>query len=183
MLDLFEDPWISLCTTSDHKTVTSGLFFHTNHILRTQNITVSDDRNGYCLFYLTDNIPVRFAGIILLSGSSMYRYRRHATAFRDFCDLHGIDMFLIKAFSNFHRHRFFHRFYHLGQNLFHQLRIFHQCRSLMVIHHFWHRTAHIEIKDLKGTLLDLRCHSCQNIRIWSEQLQWNRMFLRMNLHQ
>ena len=42
MQNLPKDPWISLGSTPDHKAVTPGLFLHPNHILCTENITISN---------------------------------------------------------------------------------------------------------------------------------------------
>ena len=91
MQNLLKNPWISLGSTPDHKAVTSGLLFHPNHILCTENIPISNDWNGHSLFHLPDDIPVCFSGIILLSRSSMYSNSRHSTAFRNLCDFHCIE--------------------------------------------------------------------------------------------
>ena len=165
MQNLLKNPWISLGSTPDHKAVTPGLLFHPNHILCTENIPISNDWNGHSLFHLPDDIPVCFSGIILLSRSSMYSNSRHSTAFRNLCNFHCIDMFLVKPFSNLDSHRFFHCFYKFGQNLLHQFRILHQCRAFPVIYYLRHRTSHIKIQNFKRAFLNLCRHCSQNIRI------------------
>ena len=51
---LGENPWISLCSSCDHDSVTSCLFHQLFCFLRTCHISISNYRNGYCFFDLRD---------------------------------------------------------------------------------------------------------------------------------
>ena len=44
MQDLPENPWIALRTARDHKSITSGLLLHCDHIFRCQQVSVADHR-------------------------------------------------------------------------------------------------------------------------------------------
>ncbi len=165
MQDLPENPRISLCPPCNHEAITSGLFFHGNHILRRKQISVSDDRNLYGFFYLTDNVPVCLTGIELLPGPSMHSNCCRTGGFCNLCHLHRIDMLVIKPFADFYRNRFFDRFYRLFNNLSCEFWIFHECRAFPVVHNLWHRAAHIQVKNIKWAILNLMCNLSNNIRI------------------
>ena len=92
-------------------------------------------------------------------------------------------MGLVKALSDFYGNRLIHCFYQTAQNRFHQLGIFHQGRAFPVVYHLGYRTAHIDVQNGKGTLLYPLRHLTDNLRVRAEQLQGNRLFFRMNLHQ
>ena len=106
-----EDPWISLGASGNHQTITAGLIKHPFRILRCKNITISDHWDLHCLFYLADDIPVCFSRIKLGSGPSVDCNCRHAAAFRDPGNLHGIDIVIIKALAEFHSYWLFYLLY------------------------------------------------------------------------
>ena len=140
-----KDPRIALRTTADHKAITSGLLFHGDHIFGIQKISISYDRNGYGIFDLGDNVPIGFAGIILLSCPAMYGNGCHTGIFRNLCHFHGIDMGIVKTFADLDCDRLLNGFYRFSHDLPCQFGIFHQCGAVAVINDFWHRTAHIDI--------------------------------------
>ena len=166
MLDhLRKDPRISLGSPGDHHTITAGFFHHGICTLRAGHIAVSNHRNGNRLFYLTNNLPVCFSAVILLSCPSM---DCNGCCPRIFCDLrhlHCINAVVIKAFSYFNCHRFPDCFDHSTDNFMCQLWIFHQCRSFTIFHDFRYRTSHINIHNIKRSFLDPLCHFTHNLRI------------------
>ena len=165
MQNLLKYPWISLCSPGNHKAVTSRLFLHGNHILRRQQISVSNHGNGYRLFYLTDNVPVCLSGIKLFSCAAMHSHCCRSRILCNLCHLHCIHMIVIESLSDFYSYRFVDCLYCLSDNLPCQFRVLHQRRSLTVIHNFRHRTSHINIQQIKRTFLDFMRYIRNYIRI------------------
>ena len=73
-------------------------------------IAISYYGNIYSFFNCLYNRPVSLTGIILLSCSSMYGYCFCSCFFCNFCDLHCINMRIVKSFSDLHCHRFLYCF-------------------------------------------------------------------------
>ena len=68
MIHLPEDPWIPSYSSSDHNTVTTGIFHHFFRFQRRIYISISNHRNRNCIFDPAYYFPVGFPCIILLPG-------------------------------------------------------------------------------------------------------------------
>ena len=169
--NLPENPRIPLCAPTNHDAVAASHLHKLPCSLRRSHISISNDWNLHRFFYLTDNVPVRFSTVILLSGPAMHRYRCCSCAFRNSCNLHCIDMLIVKSFSNLYGYRFFDGFCSFTDDLFHQLRIFHKGRTFAVASYFRHRASHIDIQNGKWTVLYLFRHLTDDIRIGTKQLK------------
>ena len=95
----------------------------------------------------------------------MNRDRCRSTVLDDLCNLHRIDMILVKSFSYLYRQWLVDRLCHRRHDLADQFRILHQCGSLAVIYHLRHRASHIDIQDIKRFFFDLFCHLAHDLRI------------------
>ena len=100
----------------------------------------------------------------------------YAAAFCHFCKLNGINVLVIKAFTEFYSHRLFHCLYHSSKHFFCLGRIFHQGRTFVIVDDLWHRASHIYINGNIGPVLDLGCDRCHDLRIGAKQLYRNRTF-------
>ena len=180
---LTKNPWISAGGSSDHHAITSGLFDHVRSIFCTGDIPVSDHRNGNGFFDLADDVPVCFSGIILFSRSSMYGNRCCPGCLKNLCHLYGIDTGLLKSFADLYRYRLFYCPGNPLHDLSRQFRILHQCGTFAVIDYFRHRTAHIDIENIKRPLFNLGGGLCHDLRIGTEDLQSDRIFSLCDLHQ
>ena len=100
--------------------------------------------------------------------------------FRNMCHLYCIDMGIIKALSDFYRQRLLYGFCCFFDDFTCQNRIFHQCRAVTIIDYLWHRTSHIDVKNIKRSMLDTLCHLAHNFRVGAKKLQGNRMFPLIN---
>src|SRR5699024_7489452 len=78
-------PGISLDAPSYHNAVAACFPYYGLCFFRGIYVSISNDRNRNCLFYLPDNIPVCLSGIILLPGSPMYSYGCSSCILCDFC--------------------------------------------------------------------------------------------------
>ena len=179
MGDAFKDPGISLGSSAYHDTVTACFIQQPFRVLRSKYIPVSDHRYLYCLFYLADNIPVCFSGIILFSGAPVDCHCRYAAAFCHFGKLYCIDALVVKAFAEFYSHRLFHSLYHGSKHFFRLGGIFHQGRAFMVVDDLRHRASHIYINGNIGPVLDLGCDLCHYFWVRAEKLHRYRTFCRV----
>ena len=79
-------------------------------------------------------------------------------------------MSVVETLPEFHGQGLFDRPGHLRDNLLDKLRVFHQSRSLSVTHDFRHRTAHIDVQNVEGLVLNLRGNLRHQIRLGAEKL-------------
>ena len=145
------------------------------------DVPVSDHWYGNRLFHLTDNLPVCLTCIKLLPGSSVNCHGSHTAGFCNFRNFHCVHRGIIKPFPEFDCHRLVYLFYKSCENLLRQFRVFHQGRTLSVIHYLRHRAAHIEINNIKGAVFNQVRHIADNLRIRAEKLYGNRTFSRCHL--
>ena len=119
----------------------------------------------YCFFHFPDNLPVRFAGVILFPGPSMHRNGSCPGLFRNMCHFYRIDMGIVKALSDFLPSEASLWLLLFFDDFTCQNRIFHQCRAVTIIDYLWHRTSHIDVKNIKRSMLDTLCHLAHNFRV------------------
>ena len=162
---LGENPWISLCSSCDHDSVTSCLFHQLFCFLRTCHISISNYRNRDRLFHLTDDIPICLSAVILFSCPSVHGYSCCPGLLDDLRDLNRINAAVIKSFSYLHSDRLINRLHHCTDNLINELRILHKCRAFSVTYNLRHRTSHVNIHDIKRALFHTFCHLTHNLRI------------------
>ena len=108
-----ENPRISLCTSGNHDPVTAGIVPHLYSIFPFKNITVTDNRNRDCIFYITNDVPVCLSCIILDSCPSVNGNCRRTIFFHNLSKFRRIDMISIKAFSKLYGNRQTHCFRNL----------------------------------------------------------------------
>ena len=178
-----EDPRISPCGTADGHPVAARLYQHLLRGLRPRHISVSDHGNLHRGLHLGDDVPVRLSGIELLSRPSMYGDGGRAALLGDVGQLHRIDMLLVKAFADLHRHRLLHRRSDRRNDPSRQQGILHQGGTFPIVHHLGNRAAHIDVQNGKGPLLYFFCHLRHQLRLAAEKLQGNRALLIMNFQQ
>ena len=170
MQDLPENTWITLCAARNHKSIASGLCLHRDHILRRQQVSVADHRYWNRFFYLPYDIPVRPAGVELLTRPPMHRNCCRTRILCNLGHLYCIDMLIVKAFSDFDRDRLVDCLYRLTDNFTCKLRILHKCWALTVVHDLRNRAAHIQIQDIERAILNLMRNVWNNFRIRAEKL-------------
>ena len=99
-------------------------------------------------------------------------------------DFHHIHRcFIIKTDTHFHSHRLGNGAGNTAYDLFDQFRIFQKCGAFPVVYHLGDRASHIDIKNVKRTLLDTFCHLCHQIRLTAKKLHGYRMLPWIDLHQ
>ena len=165
-----KQPRISLYSATNHNTIATCFFYQFFCFFRRRYITISNNRNGHCLLYLSDNIPICLSGIILLSCSSMYSNSCCPCIFQNLCNFYCIYTVFCEAFTDFHSKGFFNCPRHLIHNLMHQLWIFHKSRAFSVIHHFWNGTSHVDIQNIKISMFNLLGNFCHQIRLRAKKL-------------
>ena len=157
MNDISENPGIALGSSCNHKSVASGVFFHTFDIFPCNQIAVADHRDLYRLFHLPDNVPVCFSGIELFSGSSVNCDGRRTRFLGNAGQFHCIDMGIIKPFPDFDGDRFSYCPSRFFNNLCRKEGIFHQGRTVAVVNDFGNGASHINIQNVKGQFFYLLC--------------------------
>ena len=165
-----EEPGIAFGAAPDHHPVAARLVDHPLRILGGKDISVSPYRNGYGLFYLPDDVPVRLSLIELGPGSAVDRHGRHAGILRHLRKLHGIYGVQVKALAEFHRHRFVKLLHHGAEDPMGQLRVLHESGPLVVIDHLGHGASHIHVDHGKGPLLQPEGHIRHDVRVRTEDL-------------
>ena len=169
--NLPEYPGVAFRASSYHYTVASGLFHKCLCLLGGCNISVTDNGDLNRFLYLPDDIPVCFSAVILGSGPAVNSHRIHACGFRGLSDLNGINMFGVKALSEFNGDRLGRVLYQLLHNAEGQVRVLHKRRAFTVINYLRHRTPHIEIKDIIVPSVDLLYNLPDELGFGAEKLE------------
>ena len=73
-----ENPWIALCAAPNHDGITACMLQQIFGILWCEDISVANDGNLHRRQPCLDEIPIRLAAVILLSGSAMHCHRGRA---------------------------------------------------------------------------------------------------------
>ena len=180
---LSEYPGIPLCRPCDHDAVASRFL---EHMLRTDtvcHIPVTDNRDLQCLFDLTDNMPVCAAVVILFPCPAMYGYCSGPAFLRRKRTLDCIDALLCESLPDLDRNRSVCRLTDRLHDLLDQSGILHQCRAFSVPDYFGNRAAHVDIQHVIICFLQHTDCLGHYGRFGSEQLQRDRMLLRVYLQE
>ena len=107
----------------------------------------------------------------------MYGDRRRTAVLHAFRKLHGIAVVSPEALAELHRDRLADPAADRLYDLTGKLRILHKRRTLSIIYNLWHRTAHVDVQNIKRPLLNLSRHVRHQCRLRTKQLQCQRSFL------
>ena len=156
-----------------------------NRVLRLKDIAVGEDGDGHGLLYRPDIVPVGPAGVHLHLGAAVDRHGGHTGGLHGLGELHAVDGALVPAQPEFdgdgpsarppddrlgHLHR--------------QLGVPHQAGAIPGVGHLGHRTAHIDIQNVRPRLLrgDAR-RLLHAVRVAAEELHRRRVLPLAQLQQ
>ena len=181
MVHPFENPGIPFSGPADHDAVAARLIEQCLRFFRGIHVAVSNDRNGNRLFHLADDLPVRFTGIILLPRPAMNGDGSRSGGFQALRHLHGVDAVLGKSFPDLHGHGLFDGLRDTLHDFSRKGGIFHEGGAFAVVDDLRHRTAHVDIQDIKGQILNRSRHLRHQLRLRAKELKSHGIFSWSNL--
>ena len=134
-----------MCTTTDHYAVCSSTFKNMCGFLRTVDISVCKNRNGYGGFYLPNGFVFREAAIGARAGAAVHGQRGDARLFGNARNQHTVAVFRVPTCAHFQCHGYCNRVNHGVEYARHQFRVAHQRRSGQAAADFFCRAAKIDV--------------------------------------
>ena len=117
------------------------------------------------------DVPVGLSQIILFSCPSVNRNGFGSGGSGGTCDLNGIYMPIVKAFSYLYGDGFGYRMRDRLHYTVYKVGIFHEIRTFVVVDHLRNGTSHVDIKYRKWLILYLCGDLGHEMRIVSEKLE------------
>ena len=150
-LGLLEYPGVAETAPANHGHIRTGVAQDMGRRRTVEHVAVGDDRDGHCLLYLPDVVPVGGAGVHLGAGPAMDRHSGHPGGLHGLRKLHAVDGALVPAQAEFDGHRPLtgaphHRLSH-PDGLVH---VPHQAGAVAGVGHLGHRAAHVDIDDIRA---------------------------------
>ena len=154
MRHLAKNPGAALRGAANHHRVCPGVCQHLACFFRRIDVAVGHHRNGQCPLDLGHGVVFSQAFVALLAGAAMHRHHLHASAFKQAGQHQRIFMVMCPAGAHLERHRHPMRAAGLDNgvhNLQRQRLVLHQRGASPFVAHFFGRTAHVDVDDLRTT--------------------------------
>ena len=116
-------------------------------VLHGHDVAIGNNWNGDGFLHCGDKPPVRPSIVTLGAGAAMNRHHLNAFFLGDTGQLRGVAVGLVPAGAHLQGDWDVHRPDRCLNDSGRQLFIPHQRRSGVAVHHFLHRTAHIDVDD------------------------------------
>lgn len=151
------------------------MLYHRFGTFRTEHITITNHYGIYCFSDITDNFPICFTSIHLLSSTPMNRYSTYTSIFTSLALATSITLFIlcssqpIRINSNW----FMYNFNNRCEYLMDSINIFEKCRPCLKLFFgkLWHWTTHIYIKKITFRILsNIFCRTKETLQICSKYL-------------
>lgn len=150
VVDLSENPRITLCTAPDHEAGGSGDFEYTSSILGGRNVAVGQDRYGDARANGPDRVVFRCASELVSTRAPMNRQCGDSTVFCDLRDSHSISALWGWSGADLEGHRHTDCLNDGIENVSHQRLVLQQGGAGSLIADFLCGTTHVDINDLRA---------------------------------
>ncbi|CDN41094.1 hypothetical protein BN871_AB_00920 [Paenibacillus sp. P22] len=172
-----EHPRVAERRASDHDAVAAGFGDHALGVLRGVDVAVADDRNAHRFLGLPNVAPVGMARIQLLPGASMHADGFASGAFDGAGVFDHEDMVAVPADPHLDRYRLVDGVDDRADHLVDLVGIEQPAGAGIAFGHLRHRTAHVDVDDVRIRLLvdDFRSLD-KGSAVSAENLQAERLF-------